>query len=504
MILVWRCPEIVLLLSGMSDEQKPPPALRLKPRLRPAEPEGSAVDSTPATPPPDPLEGAAPQSATEATSPPAAAPKIRLKPRLEADAAPAFVPDSAGEPGNSVIETPAAENAAPPPVAEGAPRIRLKARINSDPSAPTQPIAEPAIAESPMAGAVPPPVASRPPMVAPSAVKAPGSMPPIPAVAKPADSPSGSAPPVEGAKFKLKPKTASPAGSVSPAAVPVAAVSAAPGAPPAVPTAGVPKAPPPFPVVAQPKDGTTAPPIPHVSVAGEVPDQSPPVAARVPRKHRWALELSLFGVAGLIIVAGLIFVWKTFVSPSPEPPPIAVQPPKPPASAPVAAAAQPASPTPSDTLNALAKAPVNAINRAQAVVATRDAAVRSDAEAVTAIENIPAQPAPGAPSAVAVAGAGAGASQTATAMTSLSPGVTATMEIATAEAASPAFRSFAANARVGGVFQGNPPRAFINGRTVRAGDTVDSGLGIVFDGIDAEKKILIFKDRSGAVVVRKY
>lgn len=333
-------------------------------------------------------------------------------------------------------------------------------------------------------------------------MNAPGSVPPIPAVAKSAESPAGSATPVEGAKFKLKPKAAAPSGTVAPVAVPVAAASAVPGASQPVPASGTPKAPPPFPVVAQHKDGATSPPIPHVKVSSEVPEQPPPAPARVPRKHHWALDLSLFGVAGLIIVTGLIFVWKRFVSPSPEPPPIVAQPPN--APAPPPAPAQPAAPTPSDTLNALAKAPVNAVNRAQAVVATRDAVVRSDEEAVIAIENVPAQPEPGSPSVVAAGGAEAGASQTATAMTALAPGVTATMEIATAAEASPAFRSFAANARVGGVFQGNPPRAFINGRTVRAGETIDAGLGVTFDGIDAEKKILIFKDRSGAVVVRKY
>ena len=38
----------------------------------------------------------------------------------------------------------------------------------------------------------------------------------------------------------------------------------------------------------------------------------------------------------------------------------------------------------------------------------------------------------------------------------------------------------------------------------REGETVDSGLGIVFDGVDAERKLLIFKDKSGATVSRKY
>jgi hypothetical protein len=70
--------------------------------------------------------------------------------------------------------------------------------------------------------------------------------------------------------------------------------------------------------------------------------------------------------------------------------------------------------------------------------------------------------------------------------------------------ASPAFSSWVANAKIGGVFQGASPRVLINGRTVRVGTTVDDGLGIVFDSVDVENKNIIFKDGSGAVVTRHY
>ncbi len=86
----------------------------------------------------------------------------------------------------------------------------------------------------------------------------------------------------------------------------------------------------------------------------------------------------------------------------------------------------------------------------------------------------------------------------------MSAGVSATTEVDAAPEASPAFRSFVANAKVSGVFQGTPPRAFINGRLVRAGETVDGGLGVEFNGLDADKKQLIFKDKAGATVFRKY
>ncbi|HEY0946031.1 MAG TPA: hypothetical protein VGD81_12220 [Opitutaceae bacterium] len=79
------------------------------------------------------------------------------------------------------------------------------------------------------------------------------------------------------------------------------------------------------------------------------------------------------------------------------------------------------------------------------------------------------------------------------------------MELAQlAVAASPAFKTYVTAARINGVFQGNPPRALINGRTVRAGDMLDTTLGVVFERIDASRKLVFFKDQSGAVLAKKY
>lgn len=90
----------------------------------------------------------------------------------------------------------------------------------------------------------------------------------------------------------------------------------------------------------------------------------------------------------------------------------------------------------------------------------------------------------------------------ATASTELAPGVSTTTEVNAATAASPAFRTFVANVRVSGVVSGSSPKALINGRLIRAGEVVDSGLGIVFDGVNGNQ--LVFKDRSGAAVSRRY
>ncbi len=73
-----------------------------------------------------------------------------------------------------------------------------------------------------------------------------------------------------------------------------------------------------------------------------------------------------------------------------------------------------------------------------------------------------------------------------------------------ARAASPAFRAFVAGASIGGVFQGTPSRALINGAIVREGQVVEGSLGIAFDKIDAANKVIYFKDSTGAVVSKNY
>ena len=70
--------------------------------------------------------------------------------------------------------------------------------------------------------------------------------------------------------------------------------------------------------------------------------------------------------------------------------------------------------------------------------------------------------------------------------------------------ATAAFKAFVADAAIGGVFQGKPSKALINGRIAREGQVVDSELGIVFDRIDAEHKVIFFKDATGAEVSKNY
>jgi len=73
-----------------------------------------------------------------------------------------------------------------------------------------------------------------------------------------------------------------------------------------------------------------------------------------------------------------------------------------------------------------------------------------------------------------------------------------------APAASAAFRNYVANATIGGVFQGSPARALINGTIAREGQVIDGPLGIAFERIDARQRIIFFKDYTGAEVSKNY
>jgi hypothetical protein len=283
--------------------------------------------------------------------------------------------------------------------------------------------------------------------------------------------------------------------------------------------------PPPFPVVAPPKTGKTAPSIPHISVKNE-PSESeklpPPLEVKAVTKKK-RLVMAVAAIAAVFVVGGLVFAaYKMFIAPAPPPPPAAkakVPVPaapktptaatpapapaavsKPAAPAPLPAAAAPA--TPSATLNALAHAPVNAINKAQGAIETRRASGQTNIGAALTEQELADKPAVAATTATEPK---TSASKPPTARTSITRGVSATtdLEVAAVEA-SPEFRSFVANAKVSGVFQGSPARAFINGRMARTGDTVEPTLGIIFDGVEPVKRHLLFKDKSGAVVARKY
>jgi cytoskeletal protein RodZ len=160
------------------------------------------------------------------------------------------------------------------------------------------------------------------------------------------------------------------------------------------------------------------------------------------------------------------------------------------------------SPTPSETLNQLAQAPGNAINNAQEALAARRAGEQSRVDAVVAGEDLPDRPARKAPS-VAANKPPAGSSAVST-MTPVAPGLAASAAIEAEAEAGAEFRLLVANLKIRGVFLGEPPRAVINGRLMRVGERIDSDLGVTFEGLDVNRQRLIFKDRTGATIQRKF
>ena len=44
----------------------------------------------------------------------------------------------------------------------------------------------------------------------------------------------------------------------------------------------------------------------------------------------------------------------------------------------------------------------------------------------------------------------------------------------------------------------------INNRATRLGETVDAAQGVVLDSVDEDKRVIIFRDRTGATVQKRY
>ena len=230
------------------------------------------------------------------------------------------------------------------------------------------------------------------------------------------------------------------------------------------------------------------------------------------------------GAIGLILFAGaLYFAYSAFFASEP-PAPVAKKSTPVPGAAKTAAApattpapktvAAPAPAAPPSTPVGKAKSVTE--TRAQAVAetaapiaaaapATTNAAPVPAAPPVAAVPSTPVSPAPVAAVGPAPATAPKASTETATARTTIAKGVTATTTLEQAGTdASVEFRTFVANAKISGVFQGTPARAVINGRLARSGETIDAALGVVFDRIDADRRHIVFRDRTGATVTRRY
>ena len=222
---------------------------------------------------------------------------------------------------------------------------------------------------------------------------------------------------------------------------------------------------------------------------------------QVRRRRKMGLVIRIAaGVGALVLALGAMFVYKA-LNPPPPPPIKAIRPaakPVPPATGPSAGSAA----APGKPAIAAAKPPAAPTGGGGAGKGAEPD--RGDSRATQPASSGPAQ-ASDAPPPPAAAKSEAPSTAAVEGATTIAPGVKATTDdVEAASTASVAFRSFVDDARIGGVFQGTPPRALINSRIIRLGQTVDTGLGIVFSRVDAEQKIIIFTDATGATVSKKY
>ena len=70
--------------------------------------------------------------------------------------------------------------------------------------------------------------------------------------------------------------------------------------------------------------------------------------------------------------------------------------------------------------------------------------------------------------------------------------------------ATPAFMYWVVNLSISGIHQGSPSRFLMNNRLVSEGQELNAALGITFDHLEFEKKLIVFRDKSGAIVTRSY
>jgi len=438
----------------MSEEQQP---LRLKPRPP------STGGGVPPSPPPPAPPGAPPPPPPPGGDQGADAGRLRLKPRLTLTPEPA-APAAPPPPEPAAPAPPEPE----PPQAPGAdelPKFKLRPKM-----APLTPPPQP----EPIGELVPPP----PPPPGASSPPFPDAPPPPPPVAPPSIQGVGLPPPPP------------PSMGRTPSALPPVSVLAAPPPPgSAVEPPGPPGAIPKLSLATPHEAKAPGPKGLQIRVAesqpkvGGKPPVKPPKPGAVLRKRPALSPVQKAGIAVLVLAfaVGGIFSYRIFF-PAPAP----VVPIKsPPVAKPAHADAKPSA---ADVVSKVASAPGKLIDSGQNAIEAKRQAEQAKIDAIANGEEAPT------PTPVVVMEK---AKITKDVEVNNAP-------IVAASSASPEFRAFVANASIGGVFQGKPSKALINGKITREGQAVDTDLGIIFDRIDAEKKVIYFKDASGAEVSKNY
>ncbi len=423
-----------------ADSAEEKPRLSLKPKAKPAEPAAAPAEAAP----------------TEAPAKPRAKPKLSIKPEEEvAQEEPAETP---------APKTPAAEQPAKP-------RLKPKLGVQTEAAPTATPVEEPpAPSSAPAADAANHRDETNPsidPAVQEALKKAKAEKPKLKlSVPKPSDAqPEATAPEAASAESapSLPQQSSGFVGDASPSA---------PTEPPADPTL-----PPPIPVVTD-SDGqpATTPPLPpptQLADADEDDDSEAPARKRLRPEQRPIFKIAVFAVVILLLggmgFGGYMVYNMFFASPelNPYAAPLEAINETPPAEAPAEGPASVAG---------------QLIEQAQDAVAAHDEMVDATDEAAEVPADTSAEAAP--PQVV----------------------IDIPDEPVTPSTVEPsaAFRDWVSNVVISGVAETSNPRAFINGVLVKRGDTVDHGLTIVFDGIDGDKNLVIFKDASGAVVGKAY
>jgi hypothetical protein len=234
------------------------------------------------------------------------------------------------------------------------------------------------------------------------------------------------------------------------------------------------------------------PKIPHVRAPeGEVAE---PEAAAIPPVQRRAFKIGVVGVAAavvLVLAGGAFFAFRFWSKSAPPPPPAVVKKNSPPATAATPPVAQPPAQKPEQAPTGAVSMPGKMVEKAGTAVAVHDAGEKAQTEIM-------------GPPPAAVLPPVAAPKATNAATTTIAPGVQATTsESVLAIDASPAFRTWAANLNISSVFP-NAGRATINGRVVHVGQMVDEGAGIMLESINTQPREMVFKDKSGAKVSRRY
>jgi len=227
----------------------------------------------------------------------------------------------------------------------------------------------------------------------------------------------------------------------------------------------------------------------HIGVQGKGPLNLVPPSTPNRPEEKPAFKLGVFLVlllALVVIGGGAVLAIRLIKGSIAEPPP-------PPA--PATLAARPAVPPPpvETPPPALVDSPVSPVARSLAR-AQETTARATEQSLLTEILPVESASVPASPDAVTEA-----LPSPVTKATEPSHG-----QVVAETSAEPAFIAFVESARISGVFQGDPPRALINGRTVRAGAIVDPALGVTFYRLDADRRWVIFRDATGALVKKGY